>query len=223
MNILALEFSSAQRGVAVVQTGSHSQAQAAAEVIETGEQAMRALAMIEEALRQAGIEREQIECIAVGLGPGSYTGIRSAIALAQGWQIARPIKVLGISSAECIAAQAEAENLAGRAAVIIDAQRGEFYLSNYELGSGLPQERQPLRLARREQAEECATFGQQIIGPEATRWFRSARSVFPRAAMIAQLAAGRTDYISAEGLEPIYLRQTAFVKAPLPRQWPGEA
>jgi len=36
------------------------------------------------ALKQAGLEREAIDCIAVGLGPGSYTGIRSAIALAQG-------------------------------------------------------------------------------------------------------------------------------------------
>ena len=44
--------------------------------------------MIEEALREAGLEREQIEVLAVGLGPGSYTGIRVALSLAQGWQLA---------------------------------------------------------------------------------------------------------------------------------------
>ena len=52
--------------------------------------------MIESALAEAKIEREQIEVIAVGLGPGSYTGIRAAISVAQGWQLARGVKLLGV-------------------------------------------------------------------------------------------------------------------------------
>ena len=48
--------------------------------------------------------REAIEAIAVGLGPGSYTGIRAAIALAQGWQLAREVKTLGVSSVAAMAA-----------------------------------------------------------------------------------------------------------------------
>ena len=75
--------------------------------------------MIESALRQAGLEREEIECIAVGLGPGSYTGIRAAIALAQGWQLARGVKLLGVSSAECLATQAQAELFTGVAAISV--------------------------------------------------------------------------------------------------------
>src|SRR6266404_4706107 len=126
MKILALEFSSSQRSVAVVQPGR------AEEVIEAGSQGPNALGMIAEALRAAGLEREQIECLAIGLGPGSYTGIRSAIALAQGWQLAagqHRIKLLGISSAECLAAGAKAEGLQGSVYVVIDAQRNEFYLA----------------------------------------------------------------------------------------------
>ena len=93
------------------------------EAIETGARSTNALGLVEEALRQAQLERAQIECLAVGLGPGSYNGIRLAIALAQGWQLARPVKLLGISSAECLAAQAQAEGIFGRVQVVIDAQR----------------------------------------------------------------------------------------------------
>ena len=83
MTILALEFSSSQRSVALRRGGDkHS----LTEAVETGGRATNALAMIQQVLSQAGIEREQIDLLAVGLGPGSYTGIRAAIAVAQGWQ-----------------------------------------------------------------------------------------------------------------------------------------
>src|SRR6266852_6028465 len=61
MKILALEFSSSQRSVAVVQPGR------AEEVIEAGSQGPNALGMIAVALRASGLEREQIECLAIGL------------------------------------------------------------------------------------------------------------------------------------------------------------
>ena len=127
MKILALEFSSPQRSVAVVRQDEFHEALSGSNEPFT---------MIDEALRDAKLEREQIECIVVGLGPGSYTGIRSAISIAQGWQLARPIKLLGISSAECIAAQAQADGATGRVNVIVDAQREEFYIAGYELTSG---------------------------------------------------------------------------------------
>lgn len=60
----------------------------------------QAFALIEEALAQARVEREQIECVAVGLGPGSYMGTRIAIAIAQGWQLARGVKTVGLKSGE---------------------------------------------------------------------------------------------------------------------------
>ena len=72
----------------------------------TGAGATRALAMVAAALREAGLEREQIECLAIGLGPGSYAGVRAAISLAQGWQLALGVKLLGVRSVEAVAAQA---------------------------------------------------------------------------------------------------------------------
>jgi tRNA threonylcarbamoyl adenosine modification protein YeaZ len=174
--------------------------------------------MIAEALQAAGVEREQIECVAVGLGPGSYSGIRSAIALAQGWQLARDCKLLGVSSVECIAAQAQADGLEGRIDIVLDAQRQEFYLAIYHVGPSGFRELEPLRLASLAQVQARKREGALLVGPEATRWFPDGRLIFPTASMIGRLVLGRTDYVSGETLEPIYLRQTNFVKAPPPRQ-----
>src|SRR5687768_8901395 len=95
MKILALEFSSERRSVAVVENGD-----VLGEAHEQGGKHTRAFELIERALAAARLEREQIECVAVGLGPGSYMGIRIAIAIAQGWQLARGVKTAGVKSAE---------------------------------------------------------------------------------------------------------------------------
>src|ERR1043166_7598064 len=157
MKILALEFSSPQRSVAVVQPPAGHASHAApsiAEFVETGGRATKAIGMIEEALRDAHLEREQIDCIAVGLGPGSYAGIRAGIAFAQGWQLARAVKLLGISSVECIAEQAYADGLTGTVNIVIDAQRNEFYLAQYTLGEKGWTEIQSLRLATLVEVQE---------------------------------------------------------------------
>jgi tRNA threonylcarbamoyladenosine biosynthesis protein TsaB len=222
MKILALEFSSPQRSAAVIDATAEARSQAMGEAIETGARSARPLGLVEEALRQARLEREQIECLVVGLGPGSYNGIRAAIALAQGWQLARPVKLLGISSAECLAAQAQAEGIFGRVQVVIDAQRGEFYLAGYELTAESRREVEPLRLVASAEMQARQQAGGILVGPEASDCLPGSRLLFPRAATLGQLACGRGDYVPGEKLEPIYLRETRFVKAPPPRFAPRE-
>jgi tRNA threonylcarbamoyladenosine biosynthesis protein TsaB len=217
MKILAIEFSSPQRSVAVL-NGSRP-GTPVAEVVDTSPRGSEALGMIEAALREAQIEREQIESIAIGLGPGSYTGIRSAIAVAQGWQLAadeRQIKFAGISSADCIAAEALSESLREAVAVVIDAQRNEFYLARYKGGAIA----EPLRLASLADVQARAQLGEIVIGPEVSKWFPTGRLIFPRAATLAKLASTQTEFVSANKLQPIYLRETKFVKAPPPRLFP---
>lgn len=210
MKILALEFSSSQRSVAVACGGSHVR-----EVIETSKgNTMQPFAMIATALADANIQRYEIESIVVGLGPGSYTGIRAGIAMAQGWQLAHDVKMLGISSVEAIAGQAQEDGLRGVVNVVVDAQRGEFYLATWELSDAGLRGLEPLRIVS---ADEVGARADAIIGPEVTRWFPSGKIVFPRAATLAKLASGRVDFVSGDALEPIYLRETTFVKAPPPR------
>jgi tRNA threonylcarbamoyl adenosine modification protein YeaZ len=220
MKILALEFSSPQRSVAIVQPAAASARHAVpsiSEVIETGGRATKAIGMIEEALRDSKLEREQIDCVAVGLGPGSYAGIRAGIAFAQGWQLARDIKLLGISSVECIAEQAWADGLTGTVNIVVDAQRGEFYVGQFSLSEKDLKELQPTRLAGLAEVQEIERAGETLIGPEVTKWFPGGRVVFPRASVLGQIALRRNDFVSGEKLEPIYLRETSFVKAPPPR------
>ncbi len=211
MTILALEFSSPQRSVAVLRTDGLA---IAAEVVETGGRGTNAFGMIEQALTGAKIEREQIDVLAVGLGPGSYTGIRAAISLAQGWQLARGVKLLGVSSVETIAAQAHAEKIPGRVNVVIDAQRNEFYLATHEITVDGWREIAPLKIMTKAEVESRAAGGEMLVGPEVTKWFPGGRLIFPRAAVLAELAGRRSDFTPGEGLEPIYLRETNFVKAP---------
>jgi tRNA threonylcarbamoyl adenosine modification protein YeaZ len=216
MKILALEFSSPQRSVAFVDAKPGGPVLYAGQVVRTGGRATPALAMISEMLNQAGIEREAIECLAVGLGPGSYHGIRAAIALAQGWQLARATRLLGISSVECIAAQAHADGLRGPITVAVDAQREELYVADYEITASGWREVQPLRLAAVNQVQATIKAGQVLVGPEVTRWFADGCIVFPCAETLGRLAANRSDFVAGERLEPIYLRATTFVKAKPP-------
>jgi tRNA threonylcarbamoyladenosine biosynthesis protein TsaB len=209
MTILALEFSSSQRSVAVARAGRDL-----SEAGETGGRGTNAFGMIERTLAEAKIEREEIEAVAVGLGPGSYTGIRAAIALAQGWQLARGVKLLGVGSAECLAAQARAEKVFGRVNVVIDAQRNEFYLAAYEISADGCREIEPLRILTFAEVQARADAEEILIGPELSHWFPAGRTFFPRAATLVKLAAGRNDFVAGETLEPIYLRKTNFVKTP---------
>ena len=90
MKILALEFSSPVRSVSVAVEGT-VRGQAA----DQGGRETHAFAMIDSALQSAGVSRHDIECVAVGLGPGSYAGIRIAIAASLGLELSTGGKLLG--------------------------------------------------------------------------------------------------------------------------------
>src|SRR5258708_22622860 len=161
MRILGLEFSSPQRSVAVARDG-----RVLAAASETGKRTTHAFGMIEQVLADARLERGQIEVLAVGLGPGSYTGIRVALAIAQGWQLAAGVKLLGSSSVEAIVAEAQAEKIFGRVAVMIDAQRGEFYLATYHLEPGGWKEIAPLKIVTLATVEAQEAGGEVTIHPD---------------------------------------------------------
>jgi tRNA threonylcarbamoyladenosine biosynthesis protein TsaB len=207
MKILAVEFSSEIRSVALLQGGT-----VLGQAAESG--GRRVVGLVEQALQQAGCEREEVETIAVGLGPGSYNGIRGAIAFAQGWQLGRDVKLIGISSVEGLAARAEMEEIFGLVNIVVDAQRNEFYLARFEIGAGARRPIEPLRLAALAEIEKRDAAGEKIVGPDLGTWFPRAINLCPDAAVLGTLAGARTDFVSGDKLEPIYLRETAFKKAP---------
>jgi tRNA threonylcarbamoyladenosine biosynthesis protein TsaB len=205
MTILALEFSSEQRSVALARDGK-----VLASAVESGGIRMtNAFGLISRVLMEAAIPRAEVGVIAVGLGPGSYTGIRAAISVAQGWQLALGVKLLGVGSVEAMAARAQAEKIFGRVNMVVDAQRGEFYLATWDISAGKREELSALRIASAAEIAERARAGERCLGPAAET------VLFPDAPALARLAGGRTVFASGDRLEPVYLRETSFVKAPL--------
>ena len=217
MKILAVEFSSELRSVALVEKLPDGTSRVRGSALEKGGRNAHAFDLVELALQEAKMEREEIDCIAVGIGPGSYTGIRAAIALAQDGHLGHELKLVGISSVECLAAQTFADGIRGRASFIVDAQRNEFYLATYEMGENGFSEIEPLHLATFVEVEKRIAENQLVFGPDVKRLFAKAQDLYPNGEMLGQLASQETDFVSGEKLEPIYLREVSFVKAPPPR------
>lgn len=177
-----------------------------------------AFALISSALQQAGLSRDEIDCIAVGLGPGSYAGVRIAIAIAQGWQIARGIQLLGISSAEAVAAQA-GQLGSPDVRVVLDAQRHELYGARYDASVfDRPRLVEPFHLlsaAERAEWEQGGGILRMDLLPEAET--SGGIALPPQADFLARLAAHHIDFVPAGRLEPIYVRPAEFVKATAPK------
>jgi len=93
--------------------------------------ATRLLAMSDELLRQAGIGWNQIERIAVGVGPGTFTGLRVGIATARGLAQSLGAELVGVSSLRALAQAAFAAEGADGVLAVIDARRGEVFVAAY--------------------------------------------------------------------------------------------
>lgn len=91
------------------------------------------LPMIDALLAEAGLSRRQLDAIAVGRGPGAFTGVRLGISVAQGLALGLEVPVLPVSS---LAALAQAAPL-GDASIlaVIDARMGEVYAGAFRRGA----------------------------------------------------------------------------------------
>jgi tRNA threonylcarbamoyladenosine biosynthesis protein TsaB len=78
-------------------------------------------------LQEAGIARSELDAIAVGRGPGAFTGVRLAIALAQGIAMALDKPVVAVSTLAALSMQSAGE----RTLAAIDARMGEVYHAAY--------------------------------------------------------------------------------------------
>ena len=108
--------------------------------------ATRLLEMARGLLEQAGIGWGEIDRIAVGLGPGTFTGLRVGVATARGLAQSLGAELVGVSSLQALAQGAFADATdrgepLDRVLAVIDARRGEVFAAAYERGSeGAPRE-----------------------------------------------------------------------------------
>lgn len=94
-----------------------------------GNHSERVLPAVEYALQVSETEPAEVSSFVIGAGPGSFTGVRVAAALAKGWAMARGTTIYAYSSLLCVAAGNIAD---GQVCVLFDARRGEVYAACYE-------------------------------------------------------------------------------------------
>jgi len=207
MTTLAIEFSSQRRSVAIARDG-----RLLVETFTDTGRSTSAPRLIAEALQQAGLESRDIDRLAVGIGPGSYTGIRRAIATVQGWHLAAGTAVVAVDSFDLLARTAADTNPAP-AWLVTDAQRGEW--ANVRCVGGLVQG--PVTLRPRADVEAWLAAGERVISPDSS--LAGAEIDFPTAALAALLGEDGVP-VSPETLAAVYLREAVFAKAPPPRALP---
>jgi tRNA threonylcarbamoyladenosine biosynthesis protein TsaB len=98
--------------------------------------ATRLLGMANQLLREASIGWSGLERIAVGLGPGTFTGLRVGVATARGLAQSLGVDLVGVSSLRALAEPALHSKLEGaRVLAVLDARRGEAFAAAYRVAS----------------------------------------------------------------------------------------
>ena len=122
---------------------------------------------IDAVLSDLGVARADIACVCVGRGPGSFTGVRIAMATAKGIASALGVGLVGVSSLDAVAWNAQATGVRGRLAVVADAMRKEVYPVRYVLDERGAERLEADRVAKAEvAADELRTgaAGQLVTG-----------------------------------------------------------
>ena len=131
MSILAIDTSSQVSSVAVASEGRLS-AEIAMQARLTHSETL--MPHIEQALRMAGLAKEELAGIAVSVGPGSFTGLRIGMATAKAMAYALGIPLVGVSSLQALACHFPVPGV--RLVALVDAQKGNAYRESYAWESG---------------------------------------------------------------------------------------
>lgn len=181
------------------------------------------LPMCEALLAEAGLARSALDALAVGCGPGAFTGVRLAISAAQGIALALDLPVVPVSSLAALAMQAPRNG--ADVLAVIDARMGEVYAGAFRYGAdgllaalgeesvgaaaALPLPLPPAASAWNVIGSGWTTYADALAArlSAAPVWADGAR--YPQAIDVARLAAplaraGRG--VAAELALPVYLR-----------------
>ena len=172
----------------------------------------------EQLLAEAGIAKSQLDAIAIGRGPGAFTGVRLAIAIAQGIALALDRPIVPVSTLAALAMQSDGERILAS----IDARMGEVYSAAFARDGddlvALTTETVGAPDAVVMPADAHAWHGvgtgfgagegalQHRLGPGLSAVDATA---LPHAADVARLAAlafARGEALAPERVEPAYLR-----------------
>ena len=170
-------------------------------------------------LAEAGVSRSQLDAIAVGRGPGAFTGVRLAIAIAQGIALGLDRPLVPVSTLRVLAAGANAGE-GERVLAAIDARMHEVYWASYRMHDGVPEEISAERVVAPTQVvvegKGWHGIGTGFSAGDSELATRLApqlavidAAALPHAADLARLAVtafARGGAISPDLVEPAYLR-----------------
>jgi tRNA threonylcarbamoyladenosine biosynthesis protein TsaB len=109
-------------------------------------------------LKQAGVSLADIQLLIVGLGPGSYTGVRVGVAVARAWAYSLGKDLVGVASLDALAHRFA--YFPGYIVPLVDAKRGEVYYGLYQGGKDFKRLSQ-LQVAR---PEKVVKFIEELEG-----------------------------------------------------------
>lgn len=130
--ILAIETSSELASCALL-SGAHLYSRESGGV-RTHSQAV--LPMVQELLLEAGVKLADVDAIAFGAGPGSFTGVRTACGVAQGLAYGADLPVVPLVTLEAMAEACRARTGATEVLAVLDARMGEVYWAQYRYDGG---------------------------------------------------------------------------------------
>ncbi|MBR4908620.1 MAG: tRNA (adenosine(37)-N6)-threonylcarbamoyltransferase complex dimerization subunit type 1 TsaB [Acidaminococcaceae bacterium] len=117
---------------------------------------------VDQMFARTGIKKEEIDRIAVSIGPGSFTGLRIGLAAAEAMAYAWQCGICGVNTLEALAWNIPVEGIV--LAPVLDAQKGNYYTAFYEWVGGELKERQPVEMADADMLlDQLRVFGKPVL------------------------------------------------------------
>jgi tRNA threonylcarbamoyladenosine biosynthesis protein TsaB len=170
--------------------------------------------MVEAVRTEAGLAYQDIDRLAVTIGPGTFTGLRIGLAAARGLALAIGRPLVGVTTLEALAAGVSEDERQGRSVLaVIDARRGEVYAQAFDAGLAplVPPSLSTVTGAARLAPAPLLIVGsgallvQTALVADGKEARVSEAAETPDATVVAALAAGRA-VVSDEMPAPLYLR-----------------
>lgn len=217
MLILALDSSAAPASAALLEDGKIL-SEFYINTKQTHSQTL--MPMVESVLKLTNKTLDDVTCMAVSAGPGSFTGVRIGVSCVKGLSMTRNIPCAGVSTLRAMAENAR--QLTGIVCAVMDARCGQVYNALFRAESGtLTRLCDDRALPIAELLEECKTFAEKIylVGDGAELCYKTFAAIraellqpqlrFQRAsgvAMAAQEMVENGQTVTPDALMPIYLR-----------------
>jgi tRNA threonylcarbamoyladenosine biosynthesis protein TsaB len=171
----------------------------------------RLVGLVDELVRSEGLLRTSIGAVACDVGPGSFTGVRVALAAAHGIALALGVPLVGVGSLESMAAPMGNAPSTEEVVAFLDARKNELFCGSFRGGfATAPLEHLPIPLAV-QRLRLAADKGAKLVGeipPEAAASFESLSidAKLPDALTVARLGAKRLEDGFDRPVEPLYVR-----------------